>query len=65
MGSGGAILGKAIAEKYGFHYIDKEVLVKAAEILHSDEHELEMVDEKTPLWAAWGENIMGDTPYHI
>lgn len=63
MGSGGAMLGKAIADRYNFHYIDKEFLVKAAELLHSDEHELEMVDEKTPLWAAWGENIMGDTPY--
>lgn len=63
MGSGGALLGKAIADRYGFHYIDKEFLVKAAELLHSDEHELEMLDEKTPLWAAWGENIIGDTPY--
>lgn len=63
MGSGGSMLGKAIAEKFGFQYIDKEFLVRAAELLHSDEHELEMVDEKTPLWAAWGENMMCDTPY--
>ena len=63
MGSGGSMLGKAIAERYGFHYIDKEFLVKAAEVLHSDPESLEMVDEKTPLWAAWGENIMCDTPY--
>lgn len=63
VGSGGSMLGKAIAEKYGFQYIDKEFLVRAAELLHSDPESLEMVDEKTPLWAAWGENIMCDTPY--
>lgn len=63
IGSGGSMLGKAIAEEFGFQYIDKEFLVKAAEILHSDSESLETVDEKTPLWAAWGENIMCDTPY--
>lgn len=63
MGSGGSMVGKAIADKFGFQYIDKEFLVKAAEMLHSDQESLEMVDEKTPLWTAWGENIMCDTPY--
>jgi len=63
MGSGGSMLGKAIADKYGFHYIDKEFLVKAAEKLHSDPESLETVDEKTPHWSAWAENVMCDTPY--
>lgn len=63
MGSGGAMVGKAVADRYDFHYIDKEFLVEAADALDSDTESLEMVDEKTPNWAAWGENMMCDTPY--
>ena len=46
LGSGGSDMGKAIADHFGFHYIDKEILVRAADIMDADEENLEMVDEK-------------------
>lgn len=46
LGSGGSAMGKAIAEHFGFRYIDKEILVRAADILDADMENLEMVDEK-------------------
>ena len=55
----------AIAERFGFNYIDKQFLVKAAEKLHNSRERLEMVDEKSPLWAALAQNVMNDTPYII
>lgn len=64
-GSGGSMTGKAIAERFGFNYIDKQFLVKAAEKLHNSRERLEMVDEKSPLWAALAQNVMNDTPYII
>lgn len=64
-GSGGSMAGKAIAERFGFNYIDKQFLVKAAEKLHNSRERLEMVDEKSPLWAALAQNVMNDTPYII
>ena len=33
LGSGGSAIGKALANKFGFQYIDKEILMKAAEAL--------------------------------
>lgn len=64
-GSGGSMAGKAIAEHFGFNYIDKQFLVKAAEKLNNSREALEMVDEKSPLWAALAQNVMNDTPYVV
>ncbi len=46
MGSGGSAMGKVIAERFGFSYIDREILSKAAELMDADEENLGMVDEK-------------------
>ena len=46
LGSGGSITGKAIAEHFGFRYIDKEVLVLAAEKYGSSAEELRNFEEK-------------------
>lgn len=46
VGSGGSVLGKAIAEYFGFSYIDKELLKKAAEELHISEDDIENLDEQ-------------------
>ena len=44
-------MGKAIAKHFGFRYIDKEILVKAAEVMNMTEENLEYVDEKnTAIW---------------
>lgn len=64
-GSGGSMIGRAIAERFGFNYIDKQFLVKAAEKLNNSRVSLEMVDEKSPLWEALAQNVMNDTPYIV
>lgn len=64
LGSGGSAMGKAIAEHFGFRYIDKEILVKAAERLELSEEELEMVDEKnSSVWGALAQTTAYDMPY--
>lgn len=45
-GSGGSVLGRNLAKHFGFHYIDKDLIKKAAEELHVPEDELEQLDEK-------------------
>ena len=64
-GSGGSMTGKAISERFGFNYIDTQFLVKAAEKLNNSKERLELVDEKSPLWAALAQNVMNDTPYIV
>lgn len=64
LGSGGADMGKALAEQFGFRYIDKEILVKAAEEMNLGEENLEYVDEKnTSVWMALAQTAVYDTPY--
>ena len=46
VGSGGSILGKAIAEHFQFSYIDRDLLKKVAEELHVTEDDIESLDEK-------------------
>lgn len=46
MGSGGSAMGKFIAEHFGFSYIDREILSRAAELMDADEENLGLVDEK-------------------
>ncbi|MCE2603986.1 cytidylate kinase-like family protein, partial [Pseudomonas aeruginosa] len=45
-GSGGSILGRNLAKHFGFHYIDKDLIKKAAEELNVPEEELARMDEK-------------------
>lgn len=64
LGSGGSAMGKAIADHYGFRYIDKEILVKAAERMEMAEESLEFVDEKnTSIWTALAQTAAYDMPY--
>lgn len=64
LGSGGSAMGRAIAEHFGFRYIDKEILVKAAERLELSEEELELVDEKnSSIWGALAQTTVYDMPY--
>ena len=65
VGSGGSMMGKLIAERFGFSFIDKEFLVKASEKLHYTREGLEMVDEKSSVWAELAKNVMNDTPYIV
>ena len=49
VGSGGSILGKALAEYFGFNYIDKELLRKVADELKVPEENIEWMDERRPI----------------
>ena len=56
-------MGKAIAEHFGFEYIDKETLVKAAAILDADEENLELVDENVSALTAMARSAAFEMPY--
>ena len=63
LGSGGSAMGKASAEHFGFEYIDKEILVKAAAILDADEENLELVDENVSALTAMARSAAFEMPY--
>ena len=64
LGSGGSDMGKAIAKHFGFRYIDKEILVKAAEVMNMTEENLEYVDEKnTAIWTTLAQTAVYEMPY--
>ena len=63
LGSGGSAMGKAIAEHFGFEYIDKEILVKAASILDADEENLELVDENVSALTSMARSAAFEMPY--
>ncbi len=50
LGSGGSYLGYLIAKELGCLYVDREILRRAAERLHTDPRALEDLDEKAPGW---------------
>lgn len=63
-GSGGTTLGKEISAAFNFQYIDKEVLVKAAQRLDRPEEELRDMDEKTPsIWSILARTAAYEVPY--
>ncbi|MEG2323434.1 MAG: cytidylate kinase-like family protein [Anaerovoracaceae bacterium] len=65
LGSGGADIGKALADYLGFKYIDRELLIiKAAEKLCQTTDEIESLDEKeSPLWSSLMQTAVYDMPY--
>lgn len=66
-GSGGARIGRAVAQRLGFRYADREILAEAARMLHVDAAELEPLEEHAAgFWARVGALFaLGspDTPY--
>lgn len=64
LGAGGAVLGKAVAEHFGFQYIDKEFVVLAGKQLHAALGDLDEFDEKgDPYWMGMVYTAMGTIPY--
>lgn len=64
LGAGGAVLGKAIAERYGFQYIDKEVVVLAGKQLHVALGDIEEFDHKdNPVWVNMAQTAKNSIPY--
>lgn len=46
MGSGGAYIGRQLANRLGFHYADREIIAKAAEAFHSPEDDIASGQER-------------------
>lgn len=66
LGSGGSSMGKTLAEYFGFRYIDKEFLVKAAEKMKLSKESLEFVDEKnTSIWTTLAQTTVYEMPYVV
>ena len=55
--------GQGIAEHFGFEYIDKEILTKAAAILDADEENLELLDENVSVLTAMARSAALEMPY--
>lgn len=65
LGAGGAVLGKSIAEHFGFQYIDKEFVVLAGRNLHAALEDMEEFQEKSqqPSWMNMIYKSMKEIPY--
>ena len=62
-GSGGRVLGKALAEKLGYAFYDKELIELAGKEKQIPFHELAKVDEKKPhQWRFSGDHDVQITP---
>lgn len=61
-GSGGRVLGKALAEKLGYAFYDKELIELAGKEKQIPFHELAKVDEKSPISGAFPEIMMFRSP---
>lgn len=54
-GSGGARVGKALAQRLNFQYADREILAEAARTLHVETSDLEPLEERTAsIWERLG-----------
>lgn len=64
LGSGGSTLGKALAEHFGFNYIDKEILIKAADRMDLSADSLKDIDERsTSIWNVLAQTAAYEVPY--
>jgi cytidylate kinase len=51
LGSGAALIGQHLAQRLGMHYLDREILQRAAQQLHMSEDVMHAQDETiTPFW---------------
>lgn len=66
-GSGGARVGRAVAQRLGFRYADREILAEAARQLQVETDDLQPMDERVrSFWERLGEIIASgtvDAPY--
>lgn len=64
LGSGGALVGRSLASEFGFKYIDKELLIRAAETLEIPEKSLEWIEEKNfSIWGGLLQTSVCDLPF--
>lgn len=64
LGSKGVYMGQRISEYFGFRYLDREILVRSAEMLHVPESKLKHVEEKSfSIWESFLQTSIYDSPY--
>lgn len=64
LGSKGVYMGQRISEHFGFRYVDREILVRSAEMLHVPESKLKDVEEKSfSIWESFLQTSIYDSPY--
>jgi len=56
-GSGGSYVGRAVAERLGFRYIDREMLRHAAEYLRSHDPDEQVNPDRSSWWWRFGEAL--------
>lgn len=64
LGAGGAELGGILARRFGFNYIDREILVKASYRMEMTAKSLEQHDEKHSIWQGF-DRVGVCEPYHM
>ena len=63
IGSKGVYMGQKIAEQFGFRYVDKEMLTRAADVFHIPPERLKNIDEKSgPFWQSFIQTSDYDSP---
>ncbi len=63
IGSGGANLGKALAEQLAIPFVDRDILQRVAQELHLSEPEVEQRDERlSSFWESFGRALMYTDP---
>ena len=64
LGSKGVYMGQRISRHFGFKYLDREILVRSAEMLHVPESKLQHVEEKSySIWESFLQTSIYDSPY--
>ena len=64
LGSKGVYMGQRISEHFGFRYVDREILVRSAELLNVPESKLKNVEEKSfSIWESFLQTSIYDSPY--
>ncbi len=63
IGSGAAILGKALAERLAIPFVDRDILQRVAQELHLSEPEVEQRDERlSSFWESFGRALLYTDP---
>lgn len=64
LGSGGAEMGKELADYFGFQYLNKQIITRASEQLHIAEENLEWIEEKKfSIWGSLLQSSIVELPY--
>ena len=57
-GAAGGTIGKAVAERLGYEYFDKELIIRAAREANLDVEKMVKLDEHAPLIFGFGQSLL-------